>query len=158
MNNAAAITAEPTVTTENGVTTHHNVKSRDRKRFGVVYEGEARKGHHVEVKPGDYVRLFGTNKKVRYLKVHHRDGSMSGKSVPYDQDYDLTFRVGDRAEYDSYNLSYTGIIVSIGAKTIGIQSDHGKVKRLRLHEFSWRNDDFDIEKIRARNADTMMHI
>lgn len=156
---ANAVPTENTVVTKDGVTTHYNVKDRDYKRGGKVYEGETRTGHHVEVKPGEYVRLFGTEKRYRYLKVHSRDGTTNGRRIEYEHHYDLTFRIGDKAEYDSYNLHYIGEVVSIGAKTIGIRPDgSAKVKRLRLHEFSWRNDDFDIDKIRERNADTRQYI
>lgn len=73
-----------------------------------------------------------------------------------------TFRVGDTAEYDSYNLKYIGEITKITKKAITIVSYKGtmgeQVHRLSLNEFCWRNDDFDLEKVRAENADTMQCI
>jgi uncharacterized protein (DUF1015 family) len=64
-----------------------------------------------------------------------------------------TFSIGSKAEYDSYNLSYTGTITSITDKTITIVEDHGTTKhRLKLDQFCWRNWNFDLEKIRKENA------
>jgi len=75
-----------------------------------------------------------------------------------------TFHVGDRAEYDSYNLHYIGKIVSITNKTVtildypdssGVQS---RKHRLDLHTFCWRNFSHSIEEKRELNADTRMYI
>lgn len=65
---------------------------------------------------------------------------------------DRTFRIGDVAEYDSYNLRYCGTIVSIGDKTVTIRDDHGRSHRLKFEEFAWRNYDFDAAKIAASNT------
>ena len=141
-----------------GVTTYTNIQSRNHKRQGTTYPGEVRDGHHVEVKPGEYVRVYGVRKnRYHYLTVYNMDGSKSTRVVHYDEPYDLTFRIGEYAEYDSYNLKYTGPILSIGKKTVTIQGTSGRT-RLTLHEFSWRNEDFDAEKISAENATTMMYI
>lgn len=79
-----------------------------------------------------------------------------------------TFRIGDFAEYDSYNLSYYGPIVAIGKSTVSIISRHDiakhesgkkvKVHRLDLNKFCWRNYNFDLNKKSAENAETMMYI
>lgn len=73
-----------------------------------------------------------------------------------------TFRVGDTAIYDSYNLYYTGQITKITKKAITIASHKGtfneEIRRLSLYEFCWRNDDFDLAKVQAENADTMQCI
>lgn len=72
--------------------------------------------------------------------------------------YDRTFGVGDIIEVDSYNLSYTGRILSIG-KTVRARCDHRhKDDMLSIYEFSWRNYDLNLEDIARRNADTMQHI
>lgn len=68
------------------------------------------------------------------------------------------FHIGDMAEYDSYNLSYIGVIESITNKTITIKPAHNERKRLDLYTFAWRNYNFDLEKVRANNAETMMYI
>jgi hypothetical protein len=65
-----------------------------------------------------------------------------------------TLRVGDIAEYDSYNLSYTDKIKSITDKTISFQNG----RRLILEEFCWRNWDFNLIDVQKRNNETMMVI
>ena len=73
-----------------------------------------------------------------------------------------TFFVDEWAEYDSYNLSYHGIIRSITDKTVTIESypntQNAKKHRLKLDTFCWRNWDFNKAKSDAENADTMMYI
>lgn len=79
-----------------------------------------------------------------------------------DHVYRRDFKIGDEAEYDSYNLSYTGTITNITAKTVTITEDFGlaraRVHRLDLAEFSSRNWDFDAAKTAASNSDTMRYI
>ena len=100
-----------------------------------------RAGHKAQVIPGKAIRLFGST------------DSFSGDIAHHDQ----TFKVGDIAEYNSYNLSYTGLIVAITPKTVTIES-YGKKYRLSLENFEWRNYDFNAEKTAKRNADTMQYI
>lgn len=73
-----------------------------------------------------------------------------------------TFRVGDSASYDSYNLVYLGEITKITQKAITIVAHKGSpcesTHRLSLNEFCWRNDDFDLVKVRAENDETMQCI
>lgn len=73
------------------------------------------------------------------------------------RDFDLTFKVGDLAEHDSYNLTYTGRIKSITAKTVSIVDDciDSRVRRLSLYQFAWRNWDFNAAKVAKDNADMM---
>ena len=68
-----------------------------------------------------------------------------------------TFKVGDDAVYGSYNLIYTGEIISIGKKTVTID-DHGRRKRLKFEDFCWRNWDYNSEEIASKNFDTMQYI
>lgn len=71
------------------------------------------------------------------------------------------FRIGDKAEYNSYNLSYIGDIVGIGPKTVTIEhgaSYNRKRSRLNLSEFCWRNWDFDLAKTLEANAVTSQYI
>jgi hypothetical protein len=68
------------------------------------------------------------------------------------------FEVGDEAEYDSFNLSYTGPVVSIGAKTVTLKTSGGITKRLKAEEFGWRNWDFDATKTARRNAEVSQTI
>ena len=73
-----------------------------------------------------------------------------------------SFVIGDEAEYDSYNLSYTGTITKISDKAVTIVAYKGsrneKAHRLDLNKFCWRNYKFDAVKTAAENADTMMYI
>lgn len=75
------------------------------------------------------------------------------------RDIDITFKVGDLAEYDSYNLSYLGKITKITDKCVTIEPEYtGGTKRLDLHTFMWRNHDFDLEKTRKDNLETSYYI
>jgi hypothetical protein len=65
-----------------------------------------------------------------------------------------TLRVGDMAEYDSYNLYYTDRIKSITDKTVTFENG----RRLRLEEFCWRNWDFNLDEVEKKNQETMMVI
>lgn len=123
-------------------TTTTEVRSRDYTRFGVRHSGTVAKGHMADVTPGVSVRLYGMD----YNRV---DGP---------RPYDKTFRIGDTAEYDSYNLHYLGTITAIGAKTVSILDGFGKTHRLDLYDFDWRNYDLDLAKIADRNFDVMMHV
>lgn len=69
-----------------------------------------------------------------------------------------TFQIGDQAEHDSYNLSYYGTITKITEKTVTIVDRCFGTKRLKLDTFAWRNYDFNLEEVRAKNSDTMMYI
>lgn len=70
-----------------------------------------------------------------------------------------TFRIGDAAEYDSYNLSYFGPIKSITKKNVIITHKHSdKTTRLPFHTFHWRNIKFDARTAAERNSETMMSI
>lgn len=89
----------------------------------------------VEIRKNESIRVFG---------------SRSGKA------FDITFRMGDLAEYDSYNLSYCGKIVGIGEKTVTIVEPYfnaPKRHRLNLYKFAWRNYDFDLAAIQKRNSE-----
>ena len=70
-----------------------------------------------------------------------------------------TFLVGDKAEYDSYNLSYFGPIKSITKKNVIITHKHSdKTTRLPFSTFHWRNIKFDVCETAKRNSETMMSI
>jgi len=123
-------------------TEYRNLKSRDGVRFGRPYTGDTKVGQHADVTPGKSIRLHGldTNRV---------------KPTPHD----ITFKVGDRAVYGSYNLVYTGTITSIGAKTVTVTEDNGcKVHRMSVYDFNFRNCHYDGEAIAKRNFDTMMYI
>ncbi len=63
------------------------------------------------------------------------------------------FEVGDEAEHGSWNLHYTGRIVSIGKSTVTIRDSWGSGKRLKAADFAMRNWDFDSEEVARRNAE-----
>lgn len=71
------------------------------------------------------------------------------------------FVIGDLAEYDSYNLSYTGFIESITDKSVTIVKSYGKQvnkHRLDLYQFCWRNHKFNAAETARRNAEESMNI
>jgi len=68
------------------------------------------------------------------------------------------FEVGDEVEYDSFNLSYTGPILSIGKKTVTVESSFKGKRRLKAEEFGWRNWDFNAGEVARRNAETSQSI
>jgi hypothetical protein len=72
-----------------------------------------------------------------------------------------SFKVGDHAEYDSFNLKYTGPIMGITAKSVIVRKgsyQDAKTKRMKFEEFAWRNWDFDLEKVSRENWETSMYI
>ncbi len=107
---------------------------------GIAYPAEILEGHHADVVKGESIRLFGTH-------ANCYDGPRA---------FDITFKVGDSAEYDSYNLHYIGTITSITPKTVTIVGS--RKCRLSLRDFSWRNWNFDLDTIEARNAEEMQCI
>jgi len=73
--------------------------------------------------------------------------------------FDRTFNVGDQAEYDSYNLSYYGEIVSITEKSVTIREKYSdRKRRLKLDIFFWRNYNFNLAETQEKNAETSYYI
>jgi hypothetical protein len=102
------------------------IKSKDRKHHGKVYEGTILDGISADIEKNKYIRLHG-----------HRDNKY----------IDKTYNIGDLAEYDSYNFSYYGKITSISENTISIQPERDTAnRRLNLYDFAWRNYDFTVAK------------
>jgi hypothetical protein len=96
--------------------------------------------YNADIEPGRSIRLHGIHQK---------------------KPFDVTFKLGDIAEYDSYNLHYTGKIVQIAANTVTIErgsTGERANKRLSLYEFCWRNYDFNETEVAAKNMDTMQYI
>ena len=108
------------------------VMTPGRKRMGVVYPPTATE-YAVDVRPGRSIQIY-------------RNGTAYRK-----------FDLGDEAEYDSFNLSYTGPITGITDKGVTIQK-WGRTHRLNIYEFCWRNWDFNAAETAARNAETSMYI
>ena len=140
-NNSRQVSASlPTVTTVGKVTTYRNLKGRNRKFQGKHFEGEVAVGNHAVVTTGESVTLWG-------VQTRRTTGLAP---------YRLTFKVGDFAVYDSYNLVYTGLIVAIGAKTVTIEASctgRKSAKQLSIAEFSRRNWNYNAEKISRQNSD-----
>lgn len=106
----------------------------DRSVFAVAADN-----WNAEIIKGESIRIFGV------------DGN---RFLP--QSIDRTYEIGDRAAYDSFNLIYTGKIISITEKTVTIEADGGG-KRLRLANFFSMNRQ-SIEEIDAHNAEESKHI
>jgi len=111
----------------------------------ILIEIFSKPGEWAEVVPGESIRLFGAKKSMT---------TEAGFIA-----YETKFEIGDTAEYDSFNLSYTGKIVSITAKTVTIQPPlNDKKRRLKIDTFQWRNWDFDAAETARKNSETMMYI
>jgi hypothetical protein len=129
-----------------------NLQDRSVTRHGETHPGQITEGANADIVPGKSIRLHGVG-LTRYIPgSFHTPGSWS-EPLPYDR----TFNIGDTAEYDSYNLHYTGTIISIAGKTVAIQEDgvRGKLHRLTITEFSRRNRDLDLVAIEERNDDVI---
>ena len=103
-----------------------------------------------------------TNKPVT-IRLNARDTVTVVKneyiSIVRDDTTTNIFKLGDIAEHSSYNLSYYGEILSITDKTVTIQDRRMNRKyRLKLDVFAWRNYNFNLVKVQAENANTMMYI
>lgn len=118
---------------------HFNrVYTKARKRWGTVYPAVETE-YWAAVVPGKSINIY-------------KNGEF-GRS---------NFKIGDTAEYDSYNLNYLGEITAIGKKTVTITAYKGtnnaRNHRLDLNTFCWRNCGIDIAKVSKANAETMMYI
>lgn len=114
-----------------------NIQPKPFKGRGQVIPRLQDKGteFNAVIVPGKSIRIFG-----RY-----------GNHINGPREFDRTFKIGDVVEYDSYNFSYTGKIVSIGAKLITVESYDSRF-RLDLNTFCWRNWDLDLDRIREERA------
>ncbi len=83
--------------------------------------------------------LFITPGKSVEIHAHRENGELINVRI---------FRPGDVAEYDSFNLSgVTNEIKQITKKNV-IFNVYGKMVRLKMERFAWRNHDFDAaEKV-----------
>lgn len=119
--------------------TYTNIQPKPYTQFGTLHTPQEKMNtYNADVDPQKSIRLYGT------FRNH-----VKGPQV-----FDRTFSIGDWAEYDSYNISYNGIITAIGKNTVTIQPEHNchKSKRLDLYTFSWRNWNFNLEKSRRDNT------
>ena len=123
-------------------TTINNIQPKPITRCGKVYQGVESNTYNAEIQKNKSIRIFGV----------YRNSTRAPEVT-----FDKTFRLGATAEYDSYNLKYTGTIVAIGEKTVTVESYGGR-HRLDLHTFCWRNWDFDAAKAAEHNANESMYI
>lgn len=122
------------------------VMTKATTRMGKVYPSVAT----------DYSVEFGRKTASGYASVtvfRSREGEQSDGT---------TFAVGDEAEYNSYNLSYTGTITKITDKGVTIVAYQGsnieKTHRLSLNDFCWRNWNFNAVEVAKKNAEEMMYL
>ena len=93
------------------------------------------------------------------VETHYSADLVKGKSITVRDDRTgalNAFKLGDMAEYDSYNLSYYGPIIAITDKRVTIICRHDvrqheageKVKKhsLDLNTFCWRNHNFNLNE------------
>lgn len=117
---------------EDGRVRYSNVKDNDRKG----HSGRVARGQHAEVAPRRRIRLFGLD-----------DGRA----------FDRVFAIGDEAAYSGYNLTYTGQIVAIGAKTVTVRDEH-ETRRLSIYDFLFWNRRFDAERTLETNRQVLERI
>jgi len=91
----------------------------------------------VEIETGNSIRLFG----------------IKGNLTTGPRAFDMTFKVGEKAEFDSYNLNYFGEILNITAKGVKFFG-HGVNTIIGICEFVARNWD-DVEKKIEHNQNWM---
>ena len=72
------------------------------------------------------------------------------------------FNLGDQAEYNSWNLIYTGPITKITDKTVQItaypNTRNEKRHNLDLSTFCWRNERFDAVEAAKHNQEETYYI
>lgn len=134
------------------------IRSKDFTRHGQKNAGRVSVGHHADITPGVSIVLYGEEPHNDYTK--REDGTYECTQTV--KSYRREFKIGDQAEYDSYNLSYIGTITSITAKTISIVDYKGssseRTYRLDLHNFDRRNYNLDLKETARRNHETSMCI
>lgn len=110
------------------------VITKARVRFGTTYQA-TETDYSVEIVAGKSIAIYKNGVLARM------------------------FALGDSAEYDSYNLSYYGPILSISDKCVVVQENRSKKKHfMDLNKFCWRNWDFDAGVAATKNSDTMQYI
>lgn len=116
------------------------VMTKARKHLGVEYPSTA----------SEYAVVVEKNKSIAIFREKNGTVEVCAK-----------FNLGDKAEYDSYNLRYLGEILSISNNTVTIVKKRGvsnKSYRLSMHEFCYRNYDFDLAKVAQENYEASMNI
>jgi hypothetical protein len=149
-NNNPGLLSTATVNPDGSVT-YRNVQDREHKRGGRVTAGEVRVGHHAHVEPGKRVVIWGVDRNrvsSRFVgPVRYGQKRTSGMVA-----YRHEFALGAVAALGGMNLTYVGVIVAIGEKTITLRDESGRNVRLSVYLFSRLNHHFDLAKVEARNA------
>lgn len=127
-----------------------DLSARAYTRHGVIHPAKPDVGHHAEIVPGKSIVLFGESDE---MLVAANDNGGNTRYFHGKVPYRVEFKIGDLAEYHSYNLTYLGTIVSISTKCVMIE-DSGRRYRLDVHGFSTKNRDFDLERINRHNLET----
>lgn len=135
------------------VVIHTDVKSRwDEKR-----NEKTDYTFHAEINlTAKTIRIHGTKEVQgkRKMEINTGGNIQYGPASVEVLPFDRTFAIGDRVEYGSYNLIYTGPIVAITPQGVKVQAG-GVNQILKMYDFIWRNWDLDLEKIAERNANWM---
>lgn len=137
----------PAAQSGTNIVTIAGVKAKDWTRFGVKYTGKVDEYAHADISKGKWIRIYG-------LLPQERDyNRLTRATTAFRQVYDLTFKIGDTCVYDSFNIIYTGSIVSISEKTIAIDRGAGYSKKVMLDiaTFIRRNQDYDARRIESNN-------
>lgn len=118
------------------------VYTKARKQRGIVYPAQATE-YSVAVSP-ESITIYKDDKN----------------GIPV---CGATFAIGDKAEYDSWNLRYIGDIAKIGAKTVTIVAYKGhpgmeRAHQLDLNTFCYRNWNFNLGEAQAHNNTEMMYL
>jgi hypothetical protein len=117
--------------------THLELKPKPVRRKGMVYAGYTDGNYSAVVTPGASIRIYGD-----------QTNSINPRA------FDRVFKVGDVAEYHSFNIKFNGTIVAIGPTTVTVKHyEHSKeVSRMCLYDFVRHNWNFDLAKSEAHNA------
>ncbi len=104
---------------------------------------------------GYYVQITGKGDSAK-IQIFYTD--INDKQVKRGR----LFQVGDTAEWGSHNISYMGRILKITQNTVTIShsrfgSNRGTNKVLKLHQFCWRNKQFDVAATENSNRIEMMN-
>lgn len=102
---------------------------------------------NFEVTPSKSTNIFIDRNK--WIELHTVDR-------PTGEITKVRFAVGDEAVYGSYNLIYTGTIISITNKTVAVKEPYqnGRTHRLKMKRFIIMNHCYDRDYIREHNAST----
>lgn len=102
-------------------------------------------------RPHESYTLYVTPGERVEIHTHSRTGELVTLKV---------FRVGDEAR--TYPWGFTAPIKSITAENVifdtGSKFRRDDTKRLKMEQFAWRNHDFELEEVRAANAETSRYI